>query len=49
MGGITVLHTAAFLQTGKDPNWHVQQFHPIRRRTATSSSCTRSARAGGGC
>ena len=28
MGGITVLHPAALLQTGRDPTWHVQQFRP---------------------
>lgn len=49
MGGLTVLHPAAFLQTGKDPQWHVQQFHPHAEPNGNVIELHPVSGGGGGC
>ncbi|MGZ6142762.1 MAG: hypothetical protein ACXWLM_05460 [Myxococcales bacterium] len=49
MGGITVLHPAAFIQTGTDPRWHVQQFRPHSAPNGNIVELRPASGGGGGC
>lgn len=49
MGGITVLHPAAFIQTGKDPRWHVQEFRPHSAPNGNIVKLSPVSAGGGGC
>lgn len=49
MGGTTVLHPAAFIQTGKDPDWHTQQFRPHSAPNGNVVVLHPATGGGGGC
>jgi hypothetical protein len=49
MGGITVLHPAAFIQTARDPRWHVQELRPHSAPDGNVVSLHPASGGGGGC